>query len=186
MPPPPPAGTLSLHPAPDIAMCFTQTIFRCTKAPRKTFLQKMTTGRLHVRRATGARPRRGGRMPPTGCCASGENMKKDRMGKLAFPPVFSLFSLRLWAYFLSFSKQHAENRSNPPFPSSQGWVQGESPCRGVQGARSPLLRFSFGSASIQFHFRYPIFSSQGISRFFCMGIMSDCTKAMNSASVSQR
>jgi len=41
----------------------------------------------------------GGGTPPAGCCASGENMKKDRMGKLAFPPVFSLFSLRPWAYF---------------------------------------------------------------------------------------
>ena len=103
-------------------------------------------------------PRAGGLQPPTGCCASGENEKRRRENTFSRPSFFA-FSLCPWGLLRLFFPVLSVGQQIPwlvPFPAVFSpfgrkvsarpryhfayRVQGGTPCRGVQGTSSPLLR----------------------------------------------
>ena len=75
----------------------------------------------------------------------GKTIEKGRRRKRAFSPGFFFVfrtpvGLPVVCAFSSFPNQHAERSLEGTVFLFAEWVQGESPCRGIQGARSPLLR----------------------------------------------
>ena len=134
-----PAGTVSLHPFSGNSNSYHTNSFPVEQSITHTDFRRCRLYLCELDAPLAPVHGLGGGTPPTGCCASGENMKKDRReSKLSRPTFFNVFIVPVCFRFAFPSNMRKEVWENVFCVAER--VQGRWPCCGVQGLHKPLLR----------------------------------------------